>query len=485
MRRALGALAVALLLGGAAAKPSEPSDPAAPPPIPLPWFRLSRKNAYALHLVTTRFSLKQGNLTDLTEARLALFQRVCLPTMAAQLADRFVWLIYTDTTLPWRTWARMRAMVRPWPHFHVLRRPPTDEREFGRRPREVLLNAKLWTPPPGAAELAEVATISTRLDADDGLASGAVAELQRLADERLTAGALLEERTLCGAACWVDALEWTPALARGLGKLARVHTYDSPDACTTPGLTAFGWENNRTRCTAHMAKHTRFGKAVRELKQMSSSPPIRTRSVTSNSMSGLGAGLPTASDTPAETSLRPYNLTAHSLEGCAQRLRKSTARIARDQLSQRCNMGFSCRESASKVLSQLAAADQPAGARPLPGAPAKTRRPISVRGVGGGAALPEAADQPAGARPLPGALAKKRRPISLRGVGASLLPEKARLKRAGRREAGAAGPPGAASAAALLERRRGRRARGAGEGARAAIDLSPWGANSSALSWRQ
>lgn len=192
MRRALGALAVALLLGGAAAKPSEPSDPAAPPPIPLPWFRLSRKNAYALHLVTTRFSLKQGNLTDLTEARLALFQRVCLPTMAAQLADRFVWLIYTDTTLPWRTWARMRAMVRPWPHFHVLRRPPTDEREFGRRPREVLLNAKLWTPPPGAAELAEVATISTRLDADDGLASGAVAELQRLADERLTAGALLE-----------------------------------------------------------------------------------------------------------------------------------------------------------------------------------------------------------------------------------------------------------------------------------------------------
>ena len=59
-----------------------------------------RRGTALTHVVSTRFSLGQGNQTALVEARLQLLFSLCVPSMVQQLRDaRFVWLIYHDGTL--------------------------------------------------------------------------------------------------------------------------------------------------------------------------------------------------------------------------------------------------------------------------------------------------------------------------------------------------------------------------------------------------
>jgi Putative rhamnosyl transferase len=52
-----------------------------------------------LHIVKTRFMQEQGHLLELSKARLALFRVFCLPTMAQQTQQNFIWIIKIDPLL--------------------------------------------------------------------------------------------------------------------------------------------------------------------------------------------------------------------------------------------------------------------------------------------------------------------------------------------------------------------------------------------------
>jgi hypothetical protein len=52
-----------------------------------------------VHVVFTRFMQQQGTLLQLGSARLKLFETLCLPTLAQQINQQFLWIIRTDLEL--------------------------------------------------------------------------------------------------------------------------------------------------------------------------------------------------------------------------------------------------------------------------------------------------------------------------------------------------------------------------------------------------
>lgn len=396
---ALALLASALLaVASAAAVPARRAS--------LPWYKMKHMpgnvSAYALHLIGSRFSLNQGEQTHLNEGRLQLFRTICLPTVAAQLPRRFVWLIYTDTTLPQSMYARLQALVRPWPSFHVLRHPASDAKLYARSVQEQLHDAGLWAAPRGSGPSTRLAFLHTRLDADDGLANGTVGRLQAAAGAQLRRPEMLQSGR-CAGACWPRAVEWLPAATDSRhGALVSSHPIKSADGvevCLSAGLTSFGWEN-ASECHAHKGGHLDFGKRLLHLDKLERALPIRARSATSNSMSGVlpeensGARLH-----PAET-LGRYNISARALARCAEYLRRATKQIARDQLAKRCVFGFGCRTYAAAALAQLAHKSEAAALKR--NVPAKRLRPRPPD------TAPASGAPPAGAAPAPDAASRRR-----------------------------------------------------------------------------
>lgn len=134
-----------------------------------------RSGTALTHVVSTRFSLGQGNQTALVEARLHLLFALCVPSMVQQLRDaRFVWLIYHDSTLASNHVAAITARLQRLAGggFRFVRE--RVEGQFSRSAQEQLELVGLWTPPPVGAKVIYVAS---RLDADDGLPRGALPEL--------------------------------------------------------------------------------------------------------------------------------------------------------------------------------------------------------------------------------------------------------------------------------------------------------------------
>lgn len=333
---------------------------------PLPWFRLASLGSemYALHVLSTRFSLNQGDQLHLSEARLRLFEAVCLPSIAAQKSGGFVWLIYTDETLPMSMYTKLRALVRPWPSFHILRISSSADQvgELKRSPREALEAAKLWTPPPPSAK--RLALLSTRLDADDGLALGTIAMLQARAEQHLAMRGMQSQAQRCTAVCWPTSLEWQPgATTTGLGQFVRGRPTHSKGKieCLSTGLTTFGWAESQ--CSAHMGDHREMDGTAYHVIHLSQWMPIRARSVTSNSMAGVRAARPHAAPAAA-AKMSKYNISTRQLERCAQLLRERAPLIARDQLKARCRRGFSCSSQAESMLKRLAAGRKKAATRP-------------------------------------------------------------------------------------------------------------------------
>ena len=153
-----------------ASRPTIWSRPTGPAVRPTVW---SFRNGTALtHVVSTRFSLGQGNQTALVEARLQLLFSLCLPSMVQQLRDaRFVWLIYHDSTLAPEHVAAVAARLQPLASSGFRLVGERVDGQFGRSAQEQLQLAGLWTPPPPGAKVLYVAS---RLDADDGLPHGAI-----------------------------------------------------------------------------------------------------------------------------------------------------------------------------------------------------------------------------------------------------------------------------------------------------------------------
>jgi hypothetical protein len=123
-----------------------------------------------IHVVMTRFNLATpGRESDIRNRpgwlaeRFDLFERYCLPTMAAQTEQAFRWVIYFDEGTPAEFRARIEACraVRDFtPYFTPLF--PADG--WPRSLRETIADPAPWL-------------LTTRLDNDDGLAVDFVARL--------------------------------------------------------------------------------------------------------------------------------------------------------------------------------------------------------------------------------------------------------------------------------------------------------------------
>ena len=125
-----------------------------------------------VHVILTRFNLATPgrestirNQPGWLDGRFALFERYCLPTLAAQTAKRFRWIVYFDEATPAAFRARVEACRRV-AAFHPYYTAMFPGERWPVSVREVLgAEAAPWL-------------LTTRLDNDDGLAVDFVARVQ-------------------------------------------------------------------------------------------------------------------------------------------------------------------------------------------------------------------------------------------------------------------------------------------------------------------
>jgi len=126
------------------------------------------------HVILTRFNLATPgrestlrNQQGWLAGRFELFERYCLPSVAAQTLRDFRWIVYFDEDTPAEFRARIEA-CRAVAGFHPYFTPLFPGERWGISAREVL----------AAEGRAAPWLLSTRLDNDDGLAVDFVARLQ-------------------------------------------------------------------------------------------------------------------------------------------------------------------------------------------------------------------------------------------------------------------------------------------------------------------
>lgn len=128
------------------------------------------------HILITRFNLATGGREaglrarpGWLERRFDLFERICLPSVAAQDEQAFDWILYFDEATP--GWARDRLeALRRTRHFHVFYTGLFDHRGWARSVRGLI-----GEPLPGRV------LITSNLDNDDALARDYVARVQAAA----------------------------------------------------------------------------------------------------------------------------------------------------------------------------------------------------------------------------------------------------------------------------------------------------------------
>lgn len=133
------------------------------------------------HVILTRFNLPTGGAEGLIRAqegwlrqRVELFERFCLPSVAAQTDRSFRWLLYFDPESP--DW--LRQHIDGWSQLDCFR--PMFRAEVP--PEQLLADLTAVVGRPGSH------LITTNLDNDDGLARDFVERLHQLpAPDRATA----------------------------------------------------------------------------------------------------------------------------------------------------------------------------------------------------------------------------------------------------------------------------------------------------------
>ena len=315
-----------------------------------------------VHIVGTRFCLKQGHNAALVEARLLLFERICVPTMAQQSTNRFVWLVIVDETLAPRHRRRLTTLLaahRGPKDFRVVSLDrSTANRDLRAQGHHAFGLARLRPRPMDADYV-----LTTVLDADDGLPYQALRMIREQVAEAVRRTP--RDRNLVAVACYTDAFNWQPSTRRPAGAL-NLH---NESMCITPGLTrvvpfsqpmALGnssssnhallksrWPGAKT-CTQRSPRHsgTRSVAAI----------PIRSRTATSNGMRDVVR----AADVPASDVYRwrpvlqaQFNITTGDLKAANRGLTLNEAAIARAQMRSNCHDGWSCKEVALAKLRDI------------------------------------------------------------------------------------------------------------------------------------
>ena len=315
-----------------------------------------------VHIVGTRFCLKQGHNAALVEARLLLFERICVPTMAQQSTNRFVWLVIVDETLAPRHRRRLTTLLaahRGPKDFRVVSLDrSTANRDLRAQGHHAYGLARLRQP-----SIVADYVLTTVLDADDGLPYQALRMIrEQVADavRRVQRNATLLEHKLVAVACYTAALNWQPSTRRPAGAL-NLH---NESMCITPGLTrvvpfsrpmALG----NSSSSSHALLKARWPGAKTCTQRSSRNAvaiPIRSRTATSNGMRDVVR----AADVPASdiyrwrpTLLAQFNITTGDLKATNKGLTLNEAAIARAQMRSNCHDGWSCKDYALELLRNM------------------------------------------------------------------------------------------------------------------------------------
>lgn len=224
-----------------------------------------------IHIVNTRFMQDQAHLTNLSWARLKLFETFCLPTMISQLYEdekngpKFLWIIKIDPqTLP-EIRDRIITLVAPYPNFYLIGSNinfGVGSKPGGWRDGQAGLSVldstnEIYSGNIRLLEMAHVARqtriiLETRLDADDGLEVNFLSHIQRMAIEEFNS---LSNQPKWLYWCASRHLEWfADSSVEGRIQDSGSILSSSEIECSTPGITlgmAVGTEETEVKRYSH------------------------------------------------------------------------------------------------------------------------------------------------------------------------------------------------------------------------------------------
>lgn len=137
------------------------------------------------HVLLTRFNLPSGGVEKVIRARegwlrerVALFERYCAPSVAAQIGERPAWLVYLDPESPQWLLERMSACEADGVLTPVLRESVNRE--------ELISDLRVVVPSPRRF------LVTTNLDNDDGLARDFSSRVRQVATQHERCALYLE-----------------------------------------------------------------------------------------------------------------------------------------------------------------------------------------------------------------------------------------------------------------------------------------------------
>ena len=318
----------------------------------------------------------QPSLVDLGMARLEIFKSFCLPTMASQTSQDFLWIIRTDPLLNDTIKLPLLELLEPYPNFVLVASNSNPEGFRGAGAIADISPENVWSGSYGVIEDYHKAAqsrivLESRLDADDGLHNSFVEYLEAVAPSYLP-----EPRSWV-VWCAFSHLEWhynspfSSITDVEQGFLIGIKN----SACVTSGLTmAYGLEATRDELPkgTHQFLHKvlpecsedRHHECLKRFKELAPGA-IRARTPTSAGMANV---ISDGKKQSVYKGAEPQARMQHAMWDGAQDifhidiqdaiftrnyLLSHEAGIAADNLKGQCTKGHSCKHGAKKLLKSI------------------------------------------------------------------------------------------------------------------------------------
>lgn len=242
----------------------------------------------------------------LGDSRIELFKTFCLPTMANQTTDDFIWVILMDPNLDRELLERMKQLVAPYPHFFLIRLV-AQEIDLHNLDLSLVVSGDTKLLIQAAYMAKSKILMQTRLDADDGLAFGLLDQMQETSIKTLSPDTAYSRPKGWMITCVKKHFEWHYDLHGNktedlTGWLRQSVT---PTFCITPGLTLSEAPGGRTWTEAEnlpIYPHDRISKrfprcggednvrseCFHTLNEISDPAAVRSRTPASSFMRGVG-----------------------------------------------------------------------------------------------------------------------------------------------------------------------------------------------------
>ena len=352
-----------------------------------------------VHVLNTRFMQQQPHLESLGQARLLLFEIICLQTVVRQSVIEmhqeqdvppFLWIIKVDPALSMNLRQRMVTLVEPYPFIYLVASNVNygiGIHPGGWRGGEAgtdVLQSEVLTGNMTLLRLAHKSrrqriVLETRLDADDGLNLEYLKSIQEEANRKLRSEGTKPPSNDWIYWCTLNHLDWTPTppyIDSSDDNAGLFMPVRSAQSCTTAGITlgvSVGVEEESIPRFMHQKLyeelrikkiHPRCGRRTNATKclKMVSSPlvgAIRCRSTTSAGMRGIG--LESKGDDNALTDPEflsralstEFGIALDGISTVTQYYRRNFESIVLENLQGQCTHGHSCKLSTKESLQEL------------------------------------------------------------------------------------------------------------------------------------